>query len=92
VNLVKTIIKIYSQELYKKLFHIFPNLIAFSTYFRKLYEFLESLKENEKNNKPQHSAGPAFGLLAQPNCEAGPSAYYIFAYSHSSKQNLQRHN
>jgi uncharacterized membrane protein YfcA len=63
VNLVKTITKIYSQGFYRNLFYIFLILIAFSTYFKSLYEFLESLKENEK---PQHSAGPAFGPRPRP--------------------------
>jgi hypothetical protein len=76
VNLVKTIIKIYSQGFYRNLFHIFQSLIAFSTYFRILYKFLKSLKENEK---PHHSGGSAFGRqpshtssAQRPNRPTGP--------------------
>jgi hypothetical protein len=79
VNLVKTITKIYSQGFYRNLFHIFHSLIAFFTYFRILYKFLISLKENEKNEKPHHSGGSAFGRqpsrtssAQRPNRPTGP--------------------
>jgi hypothetical protein len=53
------------------LFHIFPSLIVFSTYFRNLYEFLEFLKDNEKQKIPAHSIGPAFGTRLRP---VGPTS------------------
>jgi hypothetical protein len=75
VNLIKTIAKICSQGFYRNLFCIFPSLIAFSMYFRNLYEFLESLKENEKPENRSTVLGPllarGLGLLAQPNRESG---------------------
>jgi hypothetical protein len=41
MNLANPITKIYSHGFYRNLFHIFHSLIAFYTYFRSLYEFLE---------------------------------------------------
>jgi hypothetical protein len=76
VNLVKSIVKIYSQGFYRNLFHIFLSLIVFSMYFRSSYEFLEFLKKWE-NGKFQHSVGPASRPEAR-HCWSGPMA--ILAY------------